>query len=566
MRVFTWLSSLLGKRESVHNTWMQWTNSAYCREMRRRLAYYDNTQFKQNLVAFDSDGSPASPADWNAGWSGYGWDDIRAMLPDATEQQAVAPDSAPLVSIIVDNQAVAYSLPVESRKIVIDGQDDDANTKLTNDIYNGASFNVKADQHCKRTMLFDTNFQWFGWDETYMRIQPRNLAPYQVMALPSKAAPGDLQHPDCVVAVLQQTESLGGDLPQVDDDGAVWQVWKDDRYWYEKATEGRFQDPGCTIEGTNENPYKDPLTGRPVKPILVSHSEPCDDIHLWKADNLVMAAQRQDRNLTGLSFSQETQSFAIPQINGMRPEEIREQPWSPAAAFVVDSPEPGAGLTFKHPLLPLGEVSNVTIRQNRMKAALFGIDPDLVDPDKKVSSGVSVAQSRLALRELRDKQFPQWVPYEREAYWIISIIWNTHVETPRLQNIPRYDSPAASNRSFVEVVFGELDPIVDPLADVFEKKARIELGLNTAAEFIAQERRIPLERAKELHKDIHEYNQKFVPQDTQKQSTFGSFQRTGQSGNRPLNPDKPSEKGSTTAASGNNTIVQPNKVAKKAGA
>ena len=86
------------------------------------------------------------------------------------------------------------------------------------------------------------------------------------------------------------------------------------------------------------------------------------------------------------------------------------------------------------------------------------------------------------------------------------------------------------------------DPIVDPLADVLRRRP-VSSGLNTAARVPSPGAPHPLKRAKELPQGHPRLQPEFVPQDTQKQSTFGSFQRTGQPGNRPLNPDKPSEKG-----------------------
>ena len=54
MRVPTRLSSLLGKRESVHNTGCGRTAPTSPWRCVGAFAYYDNTQFKAEPAAFDS--------------------------------------------------------------------------------------------------------------------------------------------------------------------------------------------------------------------------------------------------------------------------------------------------------------------------------------------------------------------------------------------------------------------------------------------------------------------------------------------------------------------------------
>ena len=97
-----------------------------------------------------------------------------------------------------------------------------------------------------------------------------------------------------MVAVLQQTERVwAGTLPQVDDEAPHGRCGRATATGAEKATEGRFQGPRLHHRGDEREPLQGPAHRPPCQAHLVSHSEPRDDIHLWKADN-VTAAQRQD--------------------------------------------------------------------------------------------------------------------------------------------------------------------------------------------------------------------------------------------------------------------------------
>ena len=552
------------KHSEAHDAWREWHYSAYAKEIRRRQSYYEGTQFRQGIVAVqdpDPDDTDALLDAWNGSWSGHGWADLRAMLPEATQWNAIKPDGINATETLIDNIAVAYTLPVEARNLLVEGKVQEEASATLNAVYSGMAFNKAANQHCKMTFLCDTHFQVFSWDSRNTRMEVTSLTPDLVMVEEAADAPLDLQHPDCKVTWLHRRppEQERWDL-------AVWQVWHGSEYWYETGQHGEWQDADCTVKGRNENPYVD-LLGFPVKPIVVSHSSDAPTcIHEWGSDSLIMAAQRADRNLTAVAWTMETQGFAIPEVRGMEREELEETGYGPGAPFVVKTTaDPNAGINFKHPLAPIGEVMNAAIKQLRLVAQTRGVDPDLVDPEKKVTSGVATAQGRLALRERRDQQFPQWLPYEREVYWIVSVMWDLHVTHPdyQLPRIPRYDSPlpfaytaegvlVTVPKAAIEVVFGELDPIIDPLADVFAKKARVEQGLESVPEQIMAERGVTLKRATEIYEANIKLRDKYKPQ-----TTFESF-RTGQSGNRPRDMEKPSDKGNTTAASGNQNVdVQP---------
>ncbi|MEK9736243.1 MAG: hypothetical protein VW239_02850, partial [Candidatus Nanopelagicales bacterium] len=134
--------------------------------------------------------------------------------------------------------------------------------------------------------------------------------------------------PDCLVAIAQLDQGITVQSTKTDE--IVWQVWHGDRFWYERVEGQAYTDAACTMEGTNPNPYRD-ARGRPVKPILVTHSGDTNAVYYTASDDLVIMNQRLDRLLTALSYTMEYQGFAIPVATGMDPEQAATQPWSPGA-------------------------------------------------------------------------------------------------------------------------------------------------------------------------------------------------------------------------------------------
>ncbi len=244
----------------------------------------------------------------------------------------------------------------------------------------------------------------------------------------------------------------------------------------------------------------------------------------------------------------EFQGFAVLAFEGMDPEEIRGM--SPSAGGAIALPA-GARASYLHPAVQIGEFLAAVISKARAFARMIGIDPELVDPKVTATSGVSRAQGRRALAERREEQFPRWLPYERESYWLVSIVWNYHTDT-MLEEIPRFNSPEESVDYHLEIVFGELDPVVDPLADAQKIQTELKLNLITRAEILASRRRISQDAADRLADDIKDTNEA----DGIVADFNAAPMRLGQPGNRPTNPDRPSDKvgGNITANSGNSPV------------
>lgn len=537
--------------DTRRNKWSyeQYTESSYAYEMRRRFDYYNGQQFvfDPTIQANDALGQNITPAEWNAAMGGYGWADIRSLLPQVTTEQCIHPVGIPFVSTVIDNKQVVYTVPPETRTVFFGKKPDPEGSKLLAEINRAANHDAASDQLCKWTGLFNTAFQFIGWDKRYRRITKRNLLPWQVYVIPAAEDPSDLQHPDCLVAIAQQDKGLTDNTKL--GEKITWQVWWDDKFWYEQTPGYEFKDPGLTVRGTNPNPYKD-KDKNPVKPVLLTHSDESDEIYYLSSDNLVLLNQRIDRDFTALSYASEFQGFAIFAVEGMEPAEIAAQPFAAGAAFAMPT---GANAQFLHPLSPVGEMLNAAVKKVRTFARMCGIDPEIVDPEVKATSGVSKSHGRRVLAERREEQFPKWLPYERESYWITSTVWNYHQKLgKKLEVIPRYQEIGEESPFSIEVVFGELEPTVDPLAEIYTALAKMKANLMTRAEFLQADRRISEEAAEALADEIKKANEKdgiiadFSP---------GSA-RVGQPGNRPQNMDRPPDKTGTgtTAFSGNDKV------------
>lgn len=530
----------------------EFTSSTYSEEMKRRYDYYMGNQFMFDPAVVASDGARGpSPATWNAAWSGFGWADIRTMLPEIIENQCIHPVGIRFVNVVVDNRQVVYTVPPDSRQVFFGEKEDTEASRVLNAVYSACGHDLKADQLCKWTGLFDTAFQFVGWDAYNDVPVKRNLRPFEVYVAPAFDAPGDIQHPDCLVAIAQKDQGIT--LSDRWTNEIVWQVWHEDRFWYEKQPGMAFSDRACTKRGTNPNPYRD-NRGRPVKPIIVTHSGDTEAVYYTGSDDLVIMNQRLDRLLTGLSYTMEYQGFAIPVATGLDPEQAATQPWSPGGLWCL--PDPQASLQFVHPATQMGEFLGATVKMARVFARMESIDPELVDPEVKAQSGVSKAHGRRALAERREEQFPKWIPYEREAYWITSIVWNYHKADglPELPVVDRFDGVILTEgeRFHLEVVFGELDPVVDPLAEAYENITKLKANLITRADIIAAERRVPAEVAEKMADEIKKMNEKDgIVSDFNPASV-----RVGQSGNRPTNMSRPADKtGSNVSGfSGNQSV------------
>lgn len=537
----------------------QFQNSSYAYEMKRRYDYYNAQQFvfDPTIQMSEAFGQSVTPSEWNAAMGGYGWADIRSLLPQVTEEQCVHPVGIPFVPTVIDNKQVVYTVPPESRTIFFGGEPDQENSKLLESINVAAGHDGQADQLCKWTGLFNTAFQFVGWDKRYKRVTKRNLRPYEVYVVAAPDDPSDIQNPGAFVAIAMQDGGLTDNTKL--GQRTIWQCWWGDRFWYEETPGYEFKDAGLTQRGTNPNPYKDEAGG-PVKPILVTHSDDSKEIYYQSSDNLVLMNQRIDRDFTGVSYASEFQGFAIFAVTGMEPAEIASQPWSAGAAFAMPD---GASAQFLHPLAPVGELLNAAIKKTRTFARLLGIDPEIVDPEVKAQSGVSKSHGRTVLAERREEQFPKWLPYERESYWLTSIVWNYHQKQGKpLPTIPRFQGIGEERPFHVEVIFGELEPVVDPLADIYTALAKLKANLITRVEWLAAERRISPEAAEKLAEEIKKANEEdgivadFAP----------SSARIGQPGNRPQNQDRPPDKsgGNVTGFSGNKTL-EPNAKGKGSG-
>lgn len=547
---------LAGKSDSTdgetrRNKWSyeQFVESSYSYEMRRRFDYYNGQQFvfDPTIQVNEALGINITPAEWNAAMGGYGWADIRSMLPQVTEEQCIHPVGIPFVQTIIDNKQVVYTVPPETRTVSFGGKPDEETSKLLAEINHAANHDAISDQLCKWTGLFNTAFQFIGWDKRYRRIIKRNLLPWQVYVIPAAEDPSDIQHPDCLVAIAQQDKGLTDNTKF--GEKTTWQVWWGDKFWYEQTPGYEFKDPNLTTRGTNQNPYRD-KDRNPVKPVLVTHSDESDEIYYQSSDNLVLLNQRIDRDFTAVSYVAEFQGFAIFAVTGMEPAEIAAQPYTAGAAFALPT---GSSAQFLHPLSPVGEILNASIKKVRTFARMCGIDPEIVDPEVKATSGVSKSHGRRVLAERREEQFPKWLPYERESYFITSIVWNYHQKIgKKLELIPRYQEIGEDKPFALDIVFGELEPTVDPLAEIYTVLAKMKANLMTRAEFLQADRRISREAAMDLAEKIKEANEKdgivadFAP----------SSARIGQPGNRPQNQDRPKDKtgAGVTAFSGNQTI------------
>lgn len=521
----------------------------YSREMRRRFEYYQGHQFVHAPQVLDDLPTPDA---WANSWSGSGWDDIKALLPDIYDKQYIHPVGIRFVTVIVDNKQIVYTVPPEKRMLVRSGTVDEQNSALLKRIYDAAGHDNMADQLCRWTGLFHTAFQYVGYDATYKRVVKRNLKPYEVFVVPADEAPTDLQHPECFVAIAQALPALTRTDAKLN--RIVWQCWWGNEYWYEEHPGHEFRDPSLTEPGRNANPYRDD-TGAYIKPLLVTHEQPAQNMYYHGPDNLVLQNQRLDRGLTALAHTMEYQGFSVPVATGMDYEEAAKQGWSPGSLWVI--PGVDGDLSFKHPAAQVGEFFGAILKKARMFARLEGVDPEVVDPEVRVASGVSKAQSRRVLAEKREEQFPKWRPYERESYWLTAIVWNTFARSKPLPMIPRYEDLEADAGYTIEVEFGELDPVVDPLADILEKKNRLATGLSTRAELIASERRIPLALAEKLAAQIKATNEADGISYSV-DASMASNDRIGQSGNRPQDGGR--QRGKTgdanTADSGNSPVAQ----------
>jgi len=602
----------LAEARRGHDSYTEWMSGQYAHEMRRRFEYYEVNQVVQDPAVLQGK-QYITPKLWRTAHRGSGWDDIRAMLPDATENTIVKPMVVNFTQVVVDNTGIVYSVPPKKREVLkgvvklvelplvgpekppemevgpdgipkpkpveppppeppdqltrlfatafqqISYDEDNQRieveaTQILNDVYESAEHDTKADQLCKWTRLFATAFQQISYDEDNQRIVKTNLQPQDVYVCPDKKRPWDLQHPNCFVAVRQDLDWETKSRP---DSKIIWQCWWGKYWWYETEECVPFRDLDMLEEGVNENPYTDSITGRPVKPILVVHDKITGHVHDAGSDALVQQNQVFDRGMTGVTHTQEFQGFAIPVFSGTDVEEVEANPYSAAAPVILRDPQ--AKLSFAHPAAPIGESQGAVIKGMRTAARLHQIDPELVDPETKVQSGTSRAQGRIALAERRIVEFPKWVPFERESYWITGIMWNYHnPEGKQFLVIARFDNPniPESEKVRILVQFGELAPVTDPMADAATNKMNLEMNVITTADIVASQRQIPVERAQEIVDENRARNKAERPPSLLEMKRAGGPPRLGQSGNRPTNPDRPADKtgGNTTSASGNNVI------------
>lgn len=529
-----------------------YAGTSMVKELQRRLDYYNGNQIIQNADELTT--SYVTPAEWNARWSGYGWDDIRAMIPDAIQNVIVQPVSTPFVKLVIDALQVVYAMPAEERLIKKDGDKLEDESALLNEIYKQCDHDRMSDQLCKWTGLFHTSFQTVSYDKRRRKLIKRNLPPFAVYVDPAAEDPTDIQHPECFVAIAQ----LDRGETSKDNTKVVWQCWYGERFWYETDPGKEYQDPALTIEGTRPNPYKDE-DGNPVKPIVATHFNQSDAIYSYGSDQLVLMNQRLDRDLTALSFTMEYQGFSVAVAKGTTVEEMEKQPWSQAAMVILE--DPNASLEFIHPAVQMSEFFTAAMKKIRLFARLVGLDPDAVDPETMVQSGVSRAQARIALIEKREQEFPKWASYEREAYWLTSIVWNTYVSKKKLVLIPRFTSVLDDEKYDIQVLFGEITASTDPLADSLNNINRIKANLITRAMVIASERRIPIEDAERIADEIFETNSKEVKETVENgMDAVGNINpndvRIGQSGNRPTSDkQKPSDTGGNMTNAGGNSPV-----------
>jgi hypothetical protein len=245
-------------------------------------------------------------------------------------------------------------------------------------------------------------------------------------------------------------------------------------------------------------------------------------------------------------------------VTGVEPEEMEANPHSPGAPVILRDPQ--AQYRFANPNSRPSEFLSATRMAGRFVARLYAVDPELVDPDSKVQSGVSRAISRLSLIERRKAEFPKWVGYERETYWISAIVWNTFQTDARdkMREIDRFVSARVSApKESVVVEFAPLAPSVDAVSDALANRTNLDLNLTTREEILATAKDIDLEAAKVIAEQFKKTNEKDRGMQLLKPSEEG-IQRIGQMGNRPANLDK--ERGRSdhgpgeTMAGGHNSI------------
>jgi hypothetical protein len=543
-------------------TYDQWVATDYVQDMWRRKAYYDERQVEVNTrsanVSASAEHGPGyasdimSPDQWNMMHEGPGWEDICSMLPDATQESCVKFFGINLTPVIINNRQVVYSLPVKSRAVRVDGKEDEETSRRYRRLTKAANHDLLADQLCKWSGLFTTAFQMFAYDEKHKRVTRHNLEPWRVLAFESEGHSSDLQDPGVMVCVLLTSEDLTRKTAR--EDRPVWQVWWRDRYWFEREPARPFKDRECTVEGTNENPFRD-KDGNPVKPILSVKDIVSDQIYERGSDMLIQQSQVIDRQLTSANYTVEYQGFAVPVVTGADPEEVEANPHSPGAAVVLRNPD--SDYRYVNPNARPSEFLSAIRTAARTVARLYAVDPELVDPDSKVQSGVAKAQSRVSLIERRKREFPKWVVYEREAYWITAVIWNTfHAGGAELLEIDRFISGDPSRpEEEVVVEYAPLAPTIDELSDSMANKANLDMNLTTREEILATQKDIDIEAARKMAADFKKTNEKDrgLKLLTTPTAAGADNLRMGQMGNRPHNPEEVDgdKRPGVTAASGN---------------
>lgn len=542
-------------------TYDQWVSSDYVLDMWRRKAYYDERQVEVNNenVTFTTDqiigDDPKflTPEQWNQMHSGPGWEDICSMLPDATQETCVKFFGLNLTPVIINNRQVVYSLPVKGRLLRVDGEEEKESTRIYTRLTKAAQHDLRADQLCKWTGLFTTAFQMFSYDERNKRVVRHNLEPWRVLAFESDDYSRDLQDPGVMVCVMMHSEDLTRAFRR--EERPVWQVWWKDRYWFEREPARPYKDRACTVEGTNENPFRD-NAGNPVKPILSTKDVISDHIYERGSDMLIQQSQVIDRQLTSANYTVEYQGFAVPVIAGADPEEVEANPHSPGAAVVFRDSQ--ASYQYANPNARPSEFMAAIRTGARTVARLYAVDPELVDPDSKVQSGVAKAQGRVALMERRKTEFPKWKDYEREAYWMTAVIWNTYNPETQMRLIDRFLSgdPSRPEEELV-VEFAPLIPSVDELSDALANKTNLDLNLTTREEILATKKDVDLDTAKVIAAEFKKVNEK--DRGMPLRLAAGAAQqeglpRIGTFGNPPGNLDLPpgEEKGPGAAAGAGN--------------
>jgi hypothetical protein len=548
-----------------HATYDEWLQSPYCLDMAKRKAYYEERQCESTVPV----GGVSSPEEWSKAHSGPGWDDIRAMIPDATKQTAVKFFGLNLTSVIINNRQVVYSLPVKARTLRVDKEVDQTSTDRYHRLYTAATHDEKADQLCKWVGLFGTAFQSFAYDEKSDRVSRHNLEPWRVLVLPGRRGASDLQDPETMVCILLEDEPVltqAKDRKKQRDIRPVWQVWWRDLYWYESDPGKPYRDIDLTEKGTNDNPYRT-KDGDSLKPILVARDAPSDHIYYPGSGMLIQQNQVIDRQLTAANYCTEYQGFAIPVITGAEVEEVEANAWSPGSPQVYRDPQ--TQMRFANPNARPSEFLSATRTAARAVARLYAVDPELVDPDTRMMSGVSKAQGRVALAERRKQQFPKWRGYERESYWITAVVWNTHNPAEAIREIDRVISGSLLKPAEeIAVTFAPLAPTADVLSEALSNKTNIDLDLITRADIIAAAQDVDISTAKEIAKEIAKNNREErkirilapSPNEGMQGAGRGNMRRDriGQEGNRPTNDRNGVGGVGTPGGAGNNAIDSDN--------